>query len=40
MRDGWFVLPADEATLFRDSYDGLWEELVERAELLGPRASR
>lgn len=40
MRDGWFVLPADEATLFRDKTDGLWEELVERAKRLGPRASR
>lgn len=39
MRDGWYVLPADEATLFRDSYDGLWEALVERAKLLGPRVS-
>jgi putative transcriptional regulator len=40
MRDGWFVLPADEATVFRESYEGLWEELVERAKVLGPRASR
>ena len=39
-RDGWFVLPADEATLFRDKTDGLWEELVERVKQLGPRASR
>jgi putative transcriptional regulator len=40
MRDGWFVLPADEATLFRDKTEGLWEELVERARRLGPRVSR
>jgi len=39
MRDGWHVLPADEATLFRDKPDGLWEELLERAERRGPRAS-
>ena len=40
MRDGWFVLPADEATLFREKSEGLWEELVERARRLGPRVSR
>jgi putative transcriptional regulator len=40
MRDGWYVLPADEATLFRDKTDGLWEELLERAKRLGPRASK
>jgi putative transcriptional regulator len=39
MRDGWYVLPADEATLFRDTHEGLWEELVERAQRQGPRAS-
>ena len=38
MRDGWYVLPADEATLFRDETDGLWKELVERALRQGPRA--
>lgn len=37
MRDGWYVLPADEATLFRASTDGLWEELVEKAIRRGPR---
>lgn len=36
-RDGWFVLPADEAILFRKSAEGLWEELVERAQRRGPR---
>jgi putative transcriptional regulator len=40
MRDGWFVLPADEATVFREKSEGLWEELVERALRLGPRVSR
>ena len=38
MRDGWFVLTADEATVFRKSTEGLWEELVERALQRGPRA--
>ncbi|HLX81926.1 MAG TPA: YqgE/AlgH family protein [Burkholderiales bacterium] len=36
MRDGWYFLPADEATLFRDNTENLWEELVERA-ILAPR---
>ena len=40
MRDSWYVLPADEATLFRDKTEGLWEELLERARRLGPRVSR
>jgi putative transcriptional regulator len=39
MRDGWYFLPADEATIFREKLDGLWEELVERARRLGPRVS-
>ena len=30
-RDGWFVLPASEATVFREDMSGLWEELVARA---------
>ena len=30
-RDGWYVLPADEATIFREDMGGLWEELVARA---------
>jgi putative transcriptional regulator len=37
MRDGWYVLPADEAMLFRKNAEGLWEELVERAARRGPR---
>ncbi len=36
-RDGWYVLPADEAMLFRKSAEGLWEELLERALSRGPR---
>ena len=40
MRDGWYVLPADEAMLFREDSAGLWEELLERANRLGPRVSR
>jgi len=39
-RDGWYVLPADEAAIFRRNTDGLWEELVEKAESLGPRTER
>lgn len=38
MRNDWYVLPADEATLFRKSFEGLWEELVDKALRLGPRA--
>jgi putative transcriptional regulator len=37
MRDGWYFLPADEATVFRENADGLWEELLERAKSLDPR---
>ena len=37
MREDWYVLPADEAMLFRNSAAGLWEELVERAASRGPR---
>jgi putative transcriptional regulator len=37
MRDGWYFLPADEATLFRENADGMWEELLERAQRLDPR---
>ena len=40
MRDGWYVLPADDATLFRESTDGMWEELVEKAIRNGPRTQR
>ena len=37
MRDGWYLLPADASMVFRKSTEGLWEELVERAERSGPR---
>jgi len=40
MRNSWFFLPADEATIFREKSDGLWEELLERAIRLGPRVSK
>jgi putative transcriptional regulator len=30
-RDSWYVLPASEALLFRESADGMWEELIEKA---------
>lgn len=35
-RDGWYVLPADEASVFREDMNGLWDEMVARAT--GPRA--
>lgn len=31
-RDGWYVLPADLETIFRRDMDGVWQELVRRAE--------
>jgi len=31
-REGWYVLPADVETVFRDSMEGVWQELVHRAE--------
>lgn len=37
MRDGWYFLPADEATLFRKDTEGMWEELLERAQKADPR---
>lgn len=40
MRNSWYFLPADEATVFRGKTDGLWEELLELAKRLGPRVSR
>lgn len=30
-RDGWYVLPASEALVFRADTSGMWEELVEKA---------
>jgi putative transcriptional regulator len=37
MREGWYVLPADATTLFRETTDGLWEELLDKAMRRGPR---
>jgi len=37
VRDGWYVLPADEETVFRAATEGVWEELVEKAKRLAPR---
>jgi putative transcriptional regulator len=37
MRDGWYFLPADEATLFRKDTEGMWDELLERARKADPR---
>jgi putative AlgH/UPF0301 family transcriptional regulator len=34
-RDSWHLLPADEATVFREDVEGLWQALVERAERPG-----
>ena len=31
-RNGWYVLPADVEMIFRDSMEGVWQELVHRAE--------
>jgi putative transcriptional regulator len=30
-RDGWYVLPAREAVIFRKSTEGMWRELLEEA---------
>jgi putative transcriptional regulator len=35
-RNDWHILPADEASIFRDDMSGLWEELIAKAT--GPRA--
>ena len=31
-RNGWYVLPADPETIFRKNMEGVWQELVARAE--------
>ncbi|MGH8675748.1 MAG: YqgE/AlgH family protein [Burkholderiales bacterium] len=31
-REGWYVLPADADTIFRKNMEGVWQELVQRAE--------
>ena len=38
MRDSWYILPADDKTVFRANTEGMWEELIERAMRLGPQA--
>jgi putative transcriptional regulator len=37
MRDGWYFLEADEATVLRANTEGMWEELLERAKKADPR---
>jgi putative transcriptional regulator len=37
MRDGWYFLEADEATVLRENTAGMWEELLERAKQADPR---
>jgi putative transcriptional regulator len=37
MRDGWYFLEADEATVLRENTEGMWEELLERAKKADPR---
>lgn len=39
-RDSWYVLPADEETVFRPDVGGLWKELVERARAERVRLTR
>lgn len=34
-RDGWHVLPASEAVIFRKRTEGMWRELLEEAETRG-----
>jgi putative transcriptional regulator len=36
-REGWYVLPADEEIVFRANTEGLWEELLQRAQGLKTR---
>ena len=38
MRDGWYILPADEKTVFRKDTEGMWKELIDRAIRRGPQA--
>jgi len=32
-RDGWYILPADAAAVFRGDVENLWSELVRKAEM-------
>ena len=36
-REGWYVLPADEDMVFRENTEGMWEELLQRAQALKTR---
>jgi putative transcriptional regulator len=36
-REGWYVLPASEAVIFRNRTEGLWEELLDEARNRGRR---
>jgi len=40
VRDGWYVLPADAATVFRKETEGMWEELVRKATRPKPTTRR
>lgn len=40
VRDGWYVLPADAATVFRRETEGMWEELVRKAARPKPTTRR
>ncbi len=37
-REGWLVLPADEEIVFRAETEGMWEELLQRAQALKTRS--
>ena len=39
-RDGWYILPADAAFVFRGDIENLWPELVRKAEMRPARAGR
>ncbi len=39
-RDGWHVLPADAATVFRKDTEGMWEELLRKATKPRPTTRR
>ena len=40
VRDGWYVLPADAATIFRKDTEGMWEELMRKATRPKPTTRR
>ena len=37
LREGWYVLPAEEDLVFRENTEGMWEELLQRAQALKTR---